>query len=195
MSTVEVTTEHKADPVREAREHQANAVVAKHVKWAAGLSLVPVPVLDLAFIIGAQVKMLSELADVYDLKFSRSTAGSLITSLIGGLGAGALAGTTTSLFAKFLPWNGLILGATSVASLAAMAAATTYAVGKIFTMHFASGGTLFTFDPKQMHQHFADLYREKLHRTTTSSTVPNPVHVTVSPVSSTSEVAAKRSSP
>lgn len=192
MSAVEVTAEHRVDPIREAREHQANAVVAKHVKWAAGLSLVPVPMLDIALIIGSQVTMLSELSDVYDLKFSRSTAGSLITSLIGGLGAGALAGSTTSFLSKFIPGGGLLLGVAGAASLAGMAAATTYAVGKIFTMHFASGGTIFTFDPKQMHHHFAELYKERLHKPTPSSSAPNPVHVTVSSVIPPIEASVKR---
>jgi uncharacterized protein (DUF697 family) len=191
MSAVTVTTvstEYRADPVREAREHQANAVISKYTKWAAGLSLIPVPLLDVAFIIGAQVSMLGELSEVYEVKFSRGIARSLITSLIGGLGAGALAGGTTAFLAKLIPGNGLLMTVVGAASMSGWAAATTYAIGKVFAMHFASGGTMFTFDPKEMHQHFSELYREKLHKDKAPTPAPAPTSTPSSGASSVSVV-------
>ena len=35
-----------------------------------------------------------------------------------------------------------------------MAGASTWAMGKVFTQHFATGGTLLDFDPDTMREHF-----------------------------------------
>jgi hypothetical protein len=34
------------------------------------------------------------------------------------------------------------------------AGATTYALGKVFVMHFASGGTFLTFNPEKVKEHY-----------------------------------------
>jgi hypothetical protein len=41
-----------------------------------------------------------------------------------------------------------------------LAAAFTYAVGKVFVQHFASGGTFLDFDPKKVREHFAREFEE-----------------------------------
>ena len=35
-------------------------------------------------------------------------------------------------------------------------AATTYGLGKVFALHFASGGTLLDFDPQKLRDYFAE---------------------------------------
>jgi uncharacterized protein (DUF697 family) len=148
-----------SDVFKDDHERRADAVVSKYMKWAAGLSLIPIPGLDFAGIIGSQVAMLNDLAKVYSVDFSSGVARSLIASLIGGLGAEALAAGTAPLLVKYIPGPLFLLGA---AAASASAAAVTYAVGKIFTMHFAAGGTLLTFDAARMRAHFHTLYKEKL---------------------------------
>jgi hypothetical protein len=39
-------------------------------------------------------------------------------------------------------------------------AAFTYAVGKVFLQHFASGGTFLDFDPKTVREYFAKMFDE-----------------------------------
>ena len=39
-------------------------------------------------------------------------------------------------------------------STAVFAGASTYAVGKVFTEHFASGGTFLTFDPEKVRKYY-----------------------------------------
>jgi hypothetical protein len=41
-----------------------------------------------------------------------------------------------------------------VLAMPALAGASTYAVGKVFELHFASGGTFLNFNPKSVQQHY-----------------------------------------
>ena len=41
-----------------------------------------------------------------------------------------------------------------------VAAAFTYAVGKVLVQHFASGGTFLDFDPKKVREYFARQFEE-----------------------------------
>ncbi len=38
--------------------------------------------------------------------------------------------------------------------------AATYATGKVFIQHFASGGTFLTFDPAKVKAHYAQMFEE-----------------------------------
>ena len=132
-------------------EGKAEASVSRYVKWAAGLALIPLPLVDLAAITAVQVKMLSELADIYGVKFSDEIARSMITAVAGGVGAGWVAAGAASTLVKMLPGVGTLAG---IASLPAAAGVATYAIGKVFIAHFASGGTLLDGDIDRMREHF-----------------------------------------
>ena len=56
---------------------------------------------------------------------------------------------------KLAPLIGLASGIVSIGSVAA---ASTYAVGRVFVQHFASGGTLLTFDPAKVRQYYAEQF-------------------------------------
>ena len=58
-----------------------------------------------------------------------------------------------------MPLVGPALG---VLSMPAMAAAVTWAVGKVFMQHFASGGTLLDFDPEKTRTHFESYVKSRL---------------------------------
>jgi hypothetical protein len=45
-------------------------------------------------------------------------------------------------------------------STAAIGAASTYAVGKVFAEHFESGGTFLDFDEEKAREHFKAMYEE-----------------------------------
>jgi hypothetical protein len=56
-------------------------------------------------------------------------------------------------------------------------AAFTYAVGKVFQQHFASGGTFLTFDPEKVKGYFASQYnkvRGKKVEETAAAAEPEP---------------------
>ncbi len=58
---------------------------------------------------------------------------------------------------KFIPVIGETAG---VVAMPILAGATTYAVGKVFVQHFASGGTLLTFDPDKVKEYYAQMFEE-----------------------------------
>src|ERR1051326_9286318 len=93
----------------EEKEAQANDMVMKHVWWASGMGLIPIPLLDLAAIAATQLKMLKNLSDHYSIEFSEQRGKALIGALAGGAVPGLAAGTARSLL-KFIPGVGGLIG-------------------------------------------------------------------------------------
>ncbi len=91
---------------------------------------------------GRSVRMIRKLARLYEVDFSEQRAKSIIGSLV-GVGT---AGSTMNLF-RLLP------GVGALATLATPVAST-YALGKVFTEHFESGGTFLTFDPERAKERY-----------------------------------------
>jgi len=128
----------------------AQQAVKKWSLWATGAGFIPVPVLDWAAVSALQLKMISDIADVYGVPFHQSRASSFIGSILGGW-AGTSAGYGLTTLVKSLPVVGTVLGGLTVP---ATMGAITYAVGKVFQQHFAMGGTLLDFDPELAREHF-----------------------------------------
>ncbi|ETR71321.1 MAG: hypothetical protein OMM_08199 [Candidatus Magnetoglobus multicellularis str. Araruama] len=54
-----------------------------------------------------------------------------------------------------------VIGATTGAiALPVTAGAMTYAVGKVFSQHFATGGTLLNFDPEKVKDYYREMFQE-----------------------------------
>ena len=131
---------------------QADAITNRRTLYAAGAGLLPFPLVDVAALLGVQAFMVKDIADVYGVDFKEQKAKSIITTLVGDLGAlGVMSGV------KAIPVVGSILGAFS-ASLTGAAA--TYALGRVFTQHFDQGGTLLNFDPVTSRKYFQEAYEE-----------------------------------
>jgi uncharacterized protein (DUF697 family) len=149
-------SEQVSDAFRPGKEAEAMHVVHEYMGWSAGAGLIPVPLLDLAAITLVELKMVHALANLYGVPFSRGAAKSIIGALIGGGGTYVLAAPVASVV-KFVPIVGAVAGALTEP---AIAAAATYALGKVFISHFESGGTLLDFNIRtqrhQYEQHFAD---------------------------------------
>ncbi|RLC11323.1 MAG: hypothetical protein DRI57_19100 [Deltaproteobacteria bacterium] len=135
---------------------RADKIVRNHTAGASGLGLIPIPLLDMAALAGVQLNMLRELAKVFGIPFCKDKVKHLIASLSGG-GIPILSAAGMVSFVKVIPIIGQTVGALIVPF---MTGAATYAVGKTFTRHFASGGTLLNFDPTQMRGHYARMLRE-----------------------------------
>jgi uncharacterized protein (DUF697 family) len=130
---------------------KADIVITRHVAVAAGAGLIPVPLVDFAAVTGVQLSMLALICDIYKQPFSKEAATSIIASLAGG----AIAGGEASSLAvgsrlKFIPVVGTVV---SWLVTPAVAAATTYAIGKVFVRHLESGGTLLSFEVKKMKEY------------------------------------------
>ncbi len=125
---------------QEEKIQKANQIIQNHVGFAASAGLIPIPGADLAAVTGVQLNMLRQLAKLYDVNFMESLGKNVITAVVGG----GLARIGASLV-KAIPGVGTVIGEMS---MAAMAAASTYGLGKVFVHHFENGGTLENFDPR-----------------------------------------------
>ena len=143
-----------ADVVRSDRLMLANNTVKNHIIAATSVSLSPVPLADLAALMGIQIDMAHSLCKIYDVPFKEKLVRSLLTSLVSGASA-VIAMTGLSSLAKLVPGLGSLAGA---AGVSATAAAITYATGKVLIKHFEMGGTMDNFDPIQ----FKTLFKEKV---------------------------------
>ncbi|MEO0392388.1 MAG: DUF697 domain-containing protein [Pseudomonadota bacterium] len=129
---------------------QADMTIKSYCGWAAGAGLIPLPYVDLAAIIGVQMKMLNDLSKLYDTPFKENAGKSAVSALLVTAIPSGYAGAAAS-SVKMIPGIGTLLGAAVVPGAAAAA---TYAIGKVFKQHFESGGTMLTFDAEKMREHF-----------------------------------------
>jgi uncharacterized protein (DUF697 family) len=141
----------------ESKTAEAERIVNSYVGWSAGAGLIPLPLVDLAAITAVELKMLDDLAKFYEIPFSRNAAKSIIGSLVGGTGTVLVAVPAASLL-KFVPIVGAIAG---MLTEPAIAAAATYALGRVFIQHFESGGTFLDFNPEDVRAHYQAEFRAK----------------------------------
>jgi uncharacterized protein (DUF697 family) len=132
------------------RDEKAMALVSSYVPWAASAGMIPVPSLDLAALLGLQLRMLSKLASLYEVPFLENGVKSTVSAMLGTVVAGS-AGAGLGSLIKAVPIVGTYVG--FVAAPGTFAAAT-YAVGRVFVTHFESGGTFLDFDPKKTREYF-----------------------------------------
>ncbi|HEY5210756.1 MAG TPA: DUF697 domain-containing protein [Stellaceae bacterium] len=150
----QVITQNPSDLFRPGKEAEAMHLVREYMGWSTGAGLIPIPLIDLAAISLVELKMVHSLANLYGVPFTRSAAKSIVGALIGGGGTYVLAAPVASVV-KFIPIIGSLAG---MIAEPAIAAAATYALGKVFIQHFESGGTLLDFNIRtqrhQYEQHF-----------------------------------------
>lgn len=139
------------------REEKANSIVKRHIVGSMAAGVILIPGVDALAVVGFQVKMLHSLCSLYGIPFSEKAGRSIVSSLIGGLGASAMARGTFGSLVKFVPIVGPLVG--SVA-MPIFAGATTYAVGKIFIRHFEGGGSIVNFSAERVRKDFMDLYND-----------------------------------
>lgn len=125
------------------RRQEAHKITQRRTLYAAGAGLIPFPIVDAAALLGIQALMIKDIAAVFEVDFKEHRVKSLITALVGDAAA-------VGLF-KFIPGLGTFFGG---ASAAAIGAASTYALGNVFTQHFSQGGTLLDFDPVKSREFF-----------------------------------------
>lgn len=141
-----------ADPAEDRRYAEALKIVRGATGWSAGAGLIPLPLVDMAALMAVQVRMLKQLAQMYDVTFSAQLSKSAVAVLLSGINTGVLAGSS----AKIFPFTGIF----SMAAMPAVNGAVTYAVGRVFIQHFASGGTFLDFDPRKVKAYFEEQYRK-----------------------------------
>lgn len=124
-------------------EELASRLVNRFAVWSGVAGLIPLPVVDVVAVGGLQVQMVRRISQLYDVPFSENRGKALIASLAGAL-IPASSGIGAASALKFVPIVGTLAAGFVMPVLSAGA---TYAIGKAFIEHFASGGTLLDFNP------------------------------------------------
>jgi uncharacterized protein (DUF697 family) len=137
------TTPKSGGTAPDERSEKASKLVDRFAVWSGVAGLVPLPVVDLVAVAALQIQMLRRISQIYEVPFSENRGKALITSLLG-----AMVPTSSGLGAaealKAIPVVGTLVG---VCVTPVLAAGATYAIGRVFIQHFASGGTLLDFNP------------------------------------------------
>jgi uncharacterized protein (DUF697 family) len=139
-----------------AKLDSSHDLVKKYMWWSMGAGLIPVPLVDIATVSGVQLKMLNDLSKIYGVKFSKNAGKSIISALLGGISADALSRSYITSILKTIP----LIGVLGSVSMPIYSGAATWAIGKVFIQHFASGGTFLDFDPKKVKDYFMNLFKQ-----------------------------------
>lgn len=129
---------------------EAQSVVRGNVIAAMALGLVPVPVVDIASVVGISVRMVYGLSQCYEVPFSQEATRAALFALIPAALPVAAVGTTASLL-KSVPGIGSVVGSGGVSLLSG---AVVYALGQVFIRHYESGGTLNDIDIQTARRQF-----------------------------------------
>ncbi len=133
----------------DAKSADASKIVRNHMIAAVTASFMPIPFLNGGILGGIQLRMISQLAKLYEVEFSEQRANSIIGTLVGISATATAAGLL-----RILPGIGQALSALGGLTLPSAA---TYALGKVFIKHFESGGTFLTFDTDRAKEDYNEL--------------------------------------
>lgn len=135
----------------------ADNVIKNYVIMAMGTGLIPSAAVDVIGITALEVKMIGDLARVYEFPVpSRLVCYKILISLIGSIGPVYLSARMHAVL-KSVPLIGhaVYVGLLSVTGGAAM-----YAVGKTFQKHYESGGTFLSSENSVLKRFFKAKYEQ-----------------------------------
>ena len=149
------------------RRHSAAKVVDRFSFWSGVAGLLPVPFVDLAAVGALQIQMLRLVSRIYDVPFSENRGKALVAGIFGTV-IPVSTGVGMAGVVKTIPIAGTAVGALATPALAVAA---TYAIGRVFIQHFASGGTLLDFEPPNYREFISREMQSHLGRS--SKTMPS----------------------
>lgn len=146
--------------VSRALDSHARTVIRNNVYLAAAAGVIPFSYVDTAALIVVQLKMLKELSEVYDVSFRGDIGRSAVGALLATVAPKALAGGVlgSGLLHMALSSFPVVSAGVRFATMPLFGSAFTYALGKVFQMHFASGGTFLTFDAAAVKDYFVQTF-------------------------------------
>lgn len=139
------------------KQEQALNTTRRYMLWSAGAGLIPVPIVDLATVVGVQLKMISEISDIYEVSFSENKAKNTISAALSGVTASTFAQGTIGSSVKAIPVVGTIAGSLTMPFFASASA---YALANVFIDHFESGGTFLDLDAEKFKENFKIMFRK-----------------------------------
>jgi len=142
-ATTNSTTSDALEMTPEQRNEMASKLVDRFALWSGVAGLIPMPIVDVVAVGGIQIQMVRRLSQIYGVPFSENRGKALIASTAGSM-IPATSGIGAASTLKAVPIVGILVSGFVMPVLSAGA---TYAIGKAFIQHFASGGTLLDFNP------------------------------------------------
>jgi uncharacterized protein (DUF697 family) len=144
------------DSRRQTRHLDALSITHRYVLASAAAALVPVPGIDVTVMAGIHIALIKALTEHYGESFSDHAARNIVMAIGVTLLPGTLGSIASQRYLKLLPF-----GLGSLTQSAASAAAS-YALGRVIMAHFETGGTLDSFDVKNLHKLMWWRHEEKL---------------------------------
>ncbi|MGN7611412.1 YcjF family protein [Magnetococcales bacterium HHB-1] len=135
---------------------EAESIVKDGVIAAMAVGVIPIPLLDIAGIMGISMKMLERLSNLFEIPFSDTVVKEAMISFASGLLPVAAMTGMASLI-KSIPGPGSIGGAGAVSVLSG---AMVYALGQVFIQHFEDGGTMEDFDVHAVQDQFRNAFEK-----------------------------------
>jgi uncharacterized protein (DUF697 family) len=143
---------------------RAAKVVDRFSFWSGVAGLLPVPFVDLAAVGALQIQMLRVISQIYDVPFSENRGKAVVAGIFGTV-IPVSTGVGMASVVKTIPIAGTAVGALATPALAVAA---TYAIGRVFIQHFASGGTLLDFEPPNYREFISTEMQSRLGRSSKS---------------------------
>lgn len=131
---------------------KADLIVRRHLAWAVGGGLIPVPLVDIAAVTAIQIDMLKQLCKTYEVEFSEAAGKTWISTLV----VNSATHIGASIF-KAVPGIGTLGGGLMMGTLSA---ASTYGIGQVAIRHFEAGGTMADMKPEQYRAYFQEKVEE-----------------------------------
>ena len=142
---------HNEDTLTREQRQGADAIIRRYTMVAAGVGIIPSPTVNSVGIAVMELAMIDELARNYQFPFpTKLAAAKAFISLVGSLGPVYLALKSKSAIST-VPVVGHLVSS-SIYSITG--AISVYAVGKIFQLHFESGGTVLSKDNSYLRKVF-----------------------------------------
>lgn len=138
------------------RKPMADDIIRKRMYAAVGAGFVPIPIFDILALSGIQIEMVSRLSRLYEIPFKKSIVKTAISALVGGV----LPVVATPMLASLVKLIPIVGYTTSVLTMSATGAASTYAIGKVFVQHYESGGTLLNFNADKVKEYYNEKFKE-----------------------------------
>ena len=141
---------------KKALKDDLDKIIRSHVLASVGTGMIPLPIVDLAGLMGIQLNMIKKIAEVYSVPFFEEAAEKTLMSLVSYILMKNFGVVAISAI-KAIPIVGQAIGSIAMPTFCG---ASTYASGKMFMLHFDSGGTFYSFDEEKVKNHYASLYKD-----------------------------------
>lgn len=134
MSTTTSARTRSNNPV--ALDREANSVIKRYALFGTGAGLIPVIGLDVLGVAAARVRMIQEIADIYNVPFNLEKVAIVATV------SSALPRLLTESLKAVLGEDHMLGGFTDNLARAALSGFFTAEMGEVYKLHFQNGGTI-----------------------------------------------------